>query len=102
MRARQGFCIDIWRLTRKFLTMKLSPGWHLAYCTNIHRGEDWPETFATLEKYTLAVRDQVSPNRPYAIGLRLSRAAADQLRDASTLLSFQRWLEKQQCYIFTI
>jgi hypothetical protein len=36
---------------------------HLAYCTNIHRGQDWPETFRTLKQYTLAVRDRVHGGR---------------------------------------
>jgi hypothetical protein len=34
--------------------MKLEAGIHLAYCTNVHRGETWAETFATLERHTLA------------------------------------------------
>jgi hypothetical protein len=29
--------------------MQLGPNLHLAYCTNIHRGNDWPETLASLE-----------------------------------------------------
>ncbi len=29
--------------------MKLSHGLHLAYCTNIHRGESWAEIFAALQ-----------------------------------------------------
>jgi hypothetical protein len=82
--------------------MKLNHGLHLAYCTNIHRGETWPETFEALNKYTLAVRERVAPNKPYAIGLRLSNRAALELSEAATLLEFQRWLEKHQCYIFTI
>jgi len=82
--------------------MKLEHGLHLAYCTNIHRGETWPETFRSLETYTLAVRDKVCPNRPFAIGLRLGERAAAELSDRETLLTFQRWLAKNQTYIFTI
>jgi hypothetical protein len=82
--------------------MKLNHGLHLAYCTNIHRGETWPETFESLKKYTLAVRERVAANKPYAIGLRLSQCAAKDLSDASRLLEFQRWLEQNDCYIFTI
>ena len=51
--------------------MELNGGIHLAYCTNIHRGEGWAETFQTLKDYTLRVRDKVCADRPYAIGLRL-------------------------------
>ena len=41
--------------------MELANGIHLAYCTNIHRGESWEETFRSLNRYTLAVRDQRLP-----------------------------------------
>ena len=82
--------------------MKLSHGLHLAYCTNIHRGESWAQTFETLQKYTLAVRDRVSPGKPYAIGLRLGADAARELIDRPTLLAFQKWLERENCYVFTI
>jgi hypothetical protein len=82
--------------------MKLHYGLHLAYCTNIHRGEDWAETFDSLQKYTLAVRQQVSPNKPYAIGLRLSDAASRTLAEPKVLHGFKGWLEASNCYVFTI
>ncbi len=82
--------------------MRLKNNLHLAYCTNIHRGDDWPQTLASLEKYTLAVKEQVSPDRPYAIGLRLSDLASRQLAEPHTLEAFRRWLEQHQCYVFTI
>lgn len=82
--------------------MQLQHNIHLAYCTNIHRGQNWPETFDTLVKYVLAVRDRVAKGRPYAIGLRLSNQAALELSDRKTLLEFQRWLERENCYVFTI
>lgn len=82
--------------------MKLNHGLHLAYCTNVHRGETWAETFDTLKHLTLRVRDRVSPNKPYAIGLRLSHRAAVELSDRPVLLEFQRWLGQNRCYVFTI
>jgi hypothetical protein len=82
--------------------MRLNHGLHLAYCTNIHRGESWSETFDALKRYTLAVRDRVCPSKPYAIGLRLSHQAAVELNDRATLASFQRWLHDNHCYVFTI
>ena len=56
--------------------MRLKHGIHLGYCTNIHRGETWGETFAALRTHTDAVRRRVSPDQPYGIGLRLGAAAA--------------------------
>ena len=82
--------------------MKLSHGLHLAYCTNIHRGESWAEIFAALQRHTLAVRDRVAEDRPFAIGLRLGALAAGELREPATLHAFRSWLDREQCYVFTI
>ena len=50
--------------------MNLRHGLHLAYCTNIHRGEDWAQTFDSLQRYTLAVRQQVCPNHEFRLDWR--------------------------------
>jgi hypothetical protein len=82
--------------------MRLNNAWHLAYCTNIHRGETWEETFSALKTHTLGVRDRVSPADPFAIGLRLSQRAASELSTGKNLTDFRRWLEANRCYVFTI
>ncbi len=82
--------------------MQLKDNLHLAYCTNVHRGETWAETLASLEKYTLAVKQRVSPTKPYAIGLRLSAQAAYELSKPDQITAFRRWLDKNGCYVFTI
>ncbi|MSU59261.1 MAG: hypothetical protein EXS35_14020 [Pedosphaera sp.] len=82
--------------------MRLNHGLHLGYCTNIHRGETWAETFESLQTHTLAVKARVCPRGAYGIGLRLSERAARELSDRATLLAFQRWLGAQHCYVFTI
>jgi hypothetical protein len=82
--------------------MRLTHGHHLAYCANIHRGETWAESFGALETYTLAVKERVCPSKPYAIGLRLSALAARELAEGQALTQFRRWLERHDCYVFTI
>jgi sugar phosphate isomerase/epimerase len=82
--------------------VKLNHGLHLAYCTNIHPAESWEETLWALEKYTLRVRDRMAPKKPYGIGLRLSDTASRELAEPQTLRAFRRWLERHQCYVFTI
>jgi len=82
--------------------MRLNHGLHLAYCTNVHRGETWRETFDSLKTQTLAVRERVCPRAPFAIGLRLSHQAARELNEGAALRQFQRWLEQNDCYVFTI
>ena len=82
--------------------MRLNHGIHLAYSTNVHRGETWRETFDSLKNHSLAVREKICPQKPFAIGLRLSNQAARELYDPKKLLEFQRWLGKNDCYVFTI
>ena len=82
--------------------MRLRHGIHLAYCTNIHAGETWAETLDSLNRHTLSVRDAVAPGEPFAIGLRLGDSVSRELLDRNTLLDFKRWLERNQCYVFTI
>ena len=82
--------------------MRLSHGIHLAYCTNIHRGGDWAETLRSLDEHTLRVRDRVSDGKPYAIGLRLGNVASRQLAQADELQRFREWLDKNNCYVFTV
>jgi len=82
--------------------MQLNHALHLAYSTNIHRGETWDETFFALQNYTLSVRAKVCPRKPFAIGLRLSERAAVELSDPATLLEFRRWLGQHDCYVFTM
>jgi hypothetical protein len=82
--------------------MRLEAGIHLAYCTNVHRGENWAETFAALERHVLPVRRRVAAGRSYAIGLRLGQRAAAELAAPATLRAFQHWLAQHDCYVFTI
>lgn len=82
--------------------MKLSQGHHLAYCTNVHRGNNWSETFSSLQKEVMDVRWATSPEASYAIGLRLGADAARELAQPQTLENFKEWLEKENSYIFTI
>ncbi|MEY3274788.1 MAG: metabolite traffic protein EboE [Verrucomicrobiota bacterium] len=82
--------------------MHLAHGLQLAYCTNIHRGESWPETMASLSSHAMAVRQRVAPDAPFAIGLRLSDAASRELAQPGVLGRFREWLHERDAYVFTI
>ena len=81
---------------------------HLAYCTNIHPAETWETTMEVLATHVLAVRDRLKngcllgANEPFAIGLRLSAVAAQELLEADHLADFKKWLEETNTYVFTI
>jgi sugar phosphate isomerase/epimerase len=81
---------------------------HLSYCTNIHPAESWADTERMLQTHVLAVRDllrtggHLSPDAPFAIGLRLSAVAARELLEGDHLATFRDWLAKTNTYVFTI
>ncbi len=75
---------------------------HLSYCTNIHEGETWEATFKNLKQYTLDVKCNMSPNKLFGIGLRLSQKSAKTLLEADNLSKFKIWLDNNNMYVFTI
>jgi len=75
---------------------------HLAYCTNIHKGESWAEIRAALEAHLPVVKAAVSPDAPMGVGLRLSALAAEELARGEALSAFRAWLAEQGLYVFTI
>jgi sugar phosphate isomerase/epimerase len=75
---------------------------HLTYCTNIHRGESWTDTFATLRYHLPAVKREVSPDAPMGVGLRLSAIAAEALEQPAELEALQGFLADAGLYVFTV
>ncbi|MDT0684967.1 metabolite traffic protein EboE [Autumnicola psychrophila] len=74
---------------------------HLTYCTNIHPGESWEETFSNLKKYIPKIKAEVSPDTSFGIGLRLSDKASASLMEGNNLSIFKEWLAESDCYVFT-
>jgi hypothetical protein len=79
-----------------------TPFGHLTYCTNIHAGESWDDHFAALKENIPAIKKQLSPDKPFGIGLRLSHVASQLLGKKENLQAFKQWLEKHGCYVFII
>ena len=75
---------------------------HLTYCTNIHPGESWVAVFSNLEQYCLAIKKNISPGKPFGIGLRLSNMSSEELLAGEHLRAFKIWLAENDLYIFTI
>lgn len=81
---------------------------HLSYCTNIHPAETWEATAQVLRTHVLSVRDKLRDSGhlkdadPFAIGLRLSAVAAEQLLEGEHLERFRDWLAETNTYVFTI
>ncbi len=81
--------------------MKISTDSHLTYCTNIHPGQTWPQVKQSLH-HVLEVKERLCPDAPFGIGLRLSAQAAAALHEPKELASFKEWLQRHDCYVFTM
>ncbi len=82
--------------------MNIGQGYHLSYCTNIHPGETWAEVFESLQTYVLPIKAQLSPDKPFGIGLRLSDQASRDILTQNYLTSFKTWLQQNGLYVFTM
>ncbi len=74
----------------------------LTYCLNVHPGETWDENLATLRTTVLAVRDLVSPGRPFPLGLRLSADAAVTLQSQARIAELSAFLASENLHILTV
>lgn len=77
----------------------------LGYCTNVHSGSSWPEVLENLKKYTLSVRDRLSPLFPrqaFGAGIWLSASSARELRQRGVIHSFKNFLEENDLKILSL
>ncbi|MEE8399451.1 MAG: metabolite traffic protein EboE [Desulfobacterales bacterium] len=78
------------------------PPVHLTYCLSVHPGETWEENFEAIKTIALEIRDRVTPDRPFSLGLRLGHTAADSLSSPSELGRFRTFLEEHNLYVYSI
>ena len=74
---------------------------HLTYCTNVHAGVTWQETFDNCQRYLPEIRTRMTKHS-FGIGLRLSNQAALELLEQQQLPVFKQWLADNQLYVFTL
>jgi len=75
---------------------------HLTYCTKIHPGTGWQELFRHLHNQVPRLKERLSPDRPFGLGLRLSAAESEELLTAGNLPELQEFLAAQSLYVFTL
>ena len=82
--------------------MLIDDKYHLTYCTNIHPGQDWASTFDSLVEYLPVIKNKISKEQRFGIGLRLSNKASEELAMYENLPQFKNWLIKNDLYVFTM
>lgn len=75
---------------------------HLTYCTNIHAGESWADVRSSLGEFLPAVKSAMTPDKPLAVGLRLSAQAARTLADPAALAEFKEFMSCGGYYVISI
>ncbi len=81
--------------------MKIDSG-HLTYCSNIHPGEDWAKHFEILQSSLPVIKEQISPDKPMGVGLRLANKASIDLTHEDHFSAFKNWLDENDFYVFTM
>ena len=77
-------------------------GFDLTYCSNIHAGEAWPDVQRALAGALPSIRRSLNASGPFAIGLRLSARAAEELQQPDTFASLLAFLRDGDYYVPTI
>ncbi|MBX2823610.1 MAG: metabolite traffic protein EboE [Gammaproteobacteria bacterium] len=75
---------------------------HLSYCTNIHAGEAWPDVIASLRECVPPIKQSLSPEGAFGIGLRLGAAAVNALQSPAAMQEMLAFLQEHDCYVFTL
>jgi len=71
----------------------------IPYGLNVHPGDNWSAVRKALRTHVLAVKQLVSPNRPFPLGLYLSQQSTLDLLLPRRLASFQQWLQEEDCFV---
>ena len=84
------------------MLLRPTPPLHLTYCLNVHPGETLADVRASIATHALEVRRAVCPDKPFGLGLRLSRRAVSELADPAAVAALGVSLTDQGLYAFTI
>ena len=71
---------------------------YLTYCTNIHPGETLADVRDALQNKTARIKQLVSPNESFGVGLRLSAKAAAEL--TPQVAEFRKFLDDSGMFVF--
>lgn len=79
--------------------MRISKGFELTYCTNIHAAEGWDQVFENLKRYAPELKRRLHTEGRFGLGLRLANSEAVDLLSETRLDEFSRFLEDSGLYI---
>ena len=75
---------------------------HLTYCTNTDSGETWQLVWTNLQRHLPGLKQSLSSDQPFGIGLRLANLATRELLMNSRLNDLKARLTAENIYAFTL
>ncbi|MGA0333403.1 MAG: metabolite traffic protein EboE [Kiritimatiellia bacterium] len=82
--------------------MQLKDGRHFSYCLNVHPGESLAELQETLRVQVPEIKQALSPEHPFGLGLRIAGEASAALTSAQALSGLQTQITEAGTYAFTV
>ncbi len=74
----------------------------LTYCLNVHPGVSWADHRQAIERSSAAIKREVSPDRPFGLGLRIANRASEELQDERLRMEAAKLFGDGRFYPFTI
>ena len=75
---------------------------HLTYCLNVHPGISWPDVQRNITEHVLPLKERLSPEAPFGVGLRLAGEASKEILAGTELVEFRSFLDEHGLYVYTM
>src|SRR5690625_3066328 len=84
------------------MELKNHPASNLSYCSNLHPGSSWEAIREQLGRYLRELKQRLSPDAPWGVGLRPTPNAGYELRQPGPLRECQNWLKQEELNASTV
>lgn len=84
------------------MILSQEPRIDLTYCLNVHPGQSWAAQREAIETCSVRIKEQVLPDGPFGLGLRIANAASLELQSEELRREAKDFLVSKNCYAFTI
>ena len=82
--------------------MQLKGGRHFSYCLNVHPGESLESILSVIRTKVPEIKQALSPDRPFGLGLRIAKDASMDLKQPGMLPLLRKEMADADCYTFTL
>ncbi|MEX2381884.1 MAG: metabolite traffic protein EboE [Opitutales bacterium] len=84
------------------MILSREPRIDLTYCLNVHPGQNWAAQREAIERCSVRIKREISPDKPFGLGLRIANLASEELQSESLRREAGEFFGRHGCYPFTI